>query len=289
MWQSVNNRLNAFLVILLVAFPGLGQAAENIPFWKLVGKCHVIVQGKIAVPAAEIREAAKSEEHHFLAMPVTVQQKLKGRNIPEEITLRYYTDTEQYGGVSREGLIALSGQEVVLFLLSSSKGYYLAAYSPKTIQPANADLTRRIQSEMALQESQIEAFDRAVNGAVQPLDAEVRDLVEHMVSPHIDPPTAFGIYETLVEMGKEAVPAIIKNMNDRRRLTIRKISFKVKDPDWEGIIHYGPEVVTDVLSVILTRITGVNLTQIYNGGSEPDRVNAVKLWKVYERRQAGKM
>jgi hypothetical protein len=286
---TVVKRLKAFLVLLLVTFPGLGQAAENIPFWKLVGKCHAIVQGKIAVPVAAIREAAKNGNHQFVPMPVTVQQKLKGKDIPEEITLRYYTGTEQYGGVSREALIAQSGQEVVLFLLSSSKGYYLAAYSPKTIQAADDDLIRRIQSEMALQESQVDAFDRAVNGTIQPLDAEVHDLVERMVSPQIDPPTAFALYETLVEMGREAVPAIIKYMDDRRPLTIRKISFKVKDPDWEGIVHYGPEVVTDVMSVILSRITGVDLTQIYNGGSEPDRVNAVKLWKVYERRQAGKM
>jgi hypothetical protein len=58
------------------------------------------------------------------------------------------------------------------------------------------------------------------------------------------------------------------------------------DPDgFEGLIHYGPDVVTDLMSVVLTRITQQDLTQIYNGGTELERQNAVRIWKVYERRQ----
>ncbi len=115
---------------------------------------------------------------------------------------------------------------------------------------------------------------------------ELDELVEMMVNRDTQPGEAQAIYNTLMGLGAEAVPALIKHMDDRRRLVIPKITLYSMDPDgFEGLIHYGPDVVTDLMSVVLTRITQQDLTQIYNGGTELERQNAVRIWKVYERRR----
>ena len=53
-------------------------------------------------------------------------------------------------------------------------------------------------------------------------------------------------------------------------------------------MHYGPETVTDVMSVALMVLTNKDLTAIYNGGTELERQQAVRIWKIYERRTYGK-
>ena len=109
-----------------------------------------------------------------------------------------------------------------------------------------------------------------------------------MVDKRTDPATAQAVYEALIGLGKKAVPTIVKYMDDRRKLTIPKISLPPWWPDaHEGLVHYGPETVTDVLSIALMALTNEDLTAIYNGGTELERAEAVRIWKVYERRTYG--
>ena len=118
-----------------------------------------------------------------------------------------------------------------------------------------------------------------------PKESEVQSLVELMVDWRTDPGTAQGVYEAVIALGQEAVPAIIKYMDDRRKLNIPKISLVPWWPDaHEGLVHYGPETVTDVMSVALMVLTNQDLTAIYNGGTELERAQAVRIWKIYERR-----
>ena len=49
----------------------------------------------------------------------------------------------------------------------------------------------------------------------------------------------------------------------------------------------GPEMVTDVMSIALMVLTDEDLTAIYNGGTELERQQAVRIWKIYERRTYG--
>ena len=117
----------------------------------------------------------------------------------------------------------------------------------------------------------------------------MQSLVELMVDKRTDPGTAQAVYEALIALGKKAVPTIIKYMDDRRKLNIPKITLAPWWPDaHEGLVHYGPETVTDVMSVALMALTNEDLTAIYNGGTELERAEAVRIWKIYERRTYGK-
>jgi hypothetical protein len=273
-----------FLAFTLL-WPGISQAEKKYPFWQLVAKSVLIVEGTIDVPVAEIRNAVKTGDHDYVAIKVAVSKTLKGNPEPQNLTFRYYTDTEQYGGVSRKQISQFDKRSAIVFLQKVKKNYYLAAYAPKTLQSASATLAERVRREADIQEKLIQASDSYADNHVLPRESEVQSLVELMVDKRTDPATAQAVYEALIALGKETVPTIIKYMDDRRALTVPKISLAPWWPDAdEGLVHYGPETVTDVMSVALMALTNEDLTAIYNGGTELERVQAVRIWKIYERR-----
>ncbi len=287
------NRISNIFVLLTLIFlwPGVVQAEtkKEYPFWQLVAKSVLIVEGTLDVPVAAIQKAGQSGDHEYLQVKVAVSKTLKGKPESQELSFRYYTDTEQYGGVSRKKIIPLNGKSAIVFLQNVREKYYLAAYVPTTLQSATAMLADRVQKEAVAQEKLIEESDRYATGHVLPKETEVQSLVELMVDKQTDPGTAQAVYEAVIALGKEAVPTIIKYMDDRRKLNIPKITLKPWWPDaHEGLVHYGPEMVTDVLSVALMALTNEDLSAIYNGGTELERQQAVRIWKIYERRTYGK-
>jgi hypothetical protein len=233
------------------------EAAKEYPFWRLVAKSYLIVEGTMNVPVAAIQKAEQDGDHDYVEVNVAIKTALKGKPESQEFKFRYYTDTEQYGGVPRQKIISLNGHPVIVFLQNVREKYYLAAYVPEAMQSASEE-------------------------------SEVQSLVELMVDRRTDPGTAQAVYESVIALGKDAVPAIIKYMDDRRKLNIPKITLVPWWPDAnEGLVHYGPETVTDVMSVALMALTNEDLTAIYNGGTELERAQAVRIWKIYERKTYG--
>jgi len=288
----MKTELKIFLAVLILLWPGMVQAEaeKEYPFWQLVAKSFLIVEGTMDVPAAAIQKAEQSGDHGYVKVNVAVNKILKGKLESQNFIFRYYTDTEQYGGVSRQKIISLNGKSVIVFLQDVREKYYLAAYAPGAIQSASAALANRIRKEADTQEKLIEESDSHAAGHVLPKESEVQSLVELMVDKRTDPGTAQAVYEAVIGLGKEAVPTIIKYMDDRRKLNIPKITLAPWWPDaHEGLVHYGPETVTDVLSVALMALTNQDLTAIYNGGTELERRQAVRIWKIYERRTYGKL
>ena len=286
----MKTELKVILLVLVLLWPGFAQAEakKEYPFWQLVAKSVLIVEGPLDVPVVAIQKSEQSDNHEYAQVKVAVSKTLKGKPESQELSFRYYTDTEQYGGVSRKKIIPLNGKSVIVFLQNVRGKYYLAAYVPETLQSASTTLADRVRKEAGIQEKLIEESDRYANGHVLPKETEVQSLVELMVDKQTDPGTAQAVYEAVIALGKEAVPTIIKYMDDRRKLNIPKISLKPWWPDaHEGLVHYGPETVIDVLSVALMALTNEDLTAIYNGGTELERQQAVRIWKVYERRTYG--
>lgn len=283
------NRISNILIFLALTllWPGLVQAKaeKGYPFWQLVAKSYLIVEGTMEVPVAAIQKAEQSGDHEYVEVKVAVSTVLKGTSEPQDFIFRYYTDTEQYGGVSRQKIILLDGESVTVFLQNVRGKYYLAAYATEAIQPASAALSDRIRKEASVQEQLIQESESYAAGNVLPKESEVQSLVEIMIDKRTDPATAQAVYEAVIALGKEAVPTIIKYLDDRRKLTIPKITLAPWWPDaHEGLVHYGPETVTDVLSVALMALANQDLTAIYNGGTELERAQAVRIWKIYERR-----
>jgi hypothetical protein len=91
-------------------------------------------------------------------------------------------------------------------------------------------------------------------------------------------------FEKLESLGCEAVPFIIKNMEDYRKIHIHNLELKNKAPDaFEGIRHYNPELMVDALAAILNQITGKYFENIYNGEANKQRKSEIAQWRSYLR------
>jgi hypothetical protein len=111
-------------------------------------------------------------------------------------------------------------------------------------------------------------------------DAEFRR-VRKLVDSITHPERAEEALSELQSLGKASVPAMIHLMDDRRSLTIKEIAVQNPSGHWEGIAHYTPQCVVDLMSILLGRITGESFSVIYNGGTERERAAAVDAWRIY--------
>jgi len=119
-----------------------------------------------------------------------------------------------------------------------------------------------------------------------PGPAEPRETIEVRVKQLIEKTqhesTEAEAFRELEGLGCKAVPAIIKNMDDRRPLPVRYIALENKSPQaFEAIRQYRPERVVDALAAILNQVTGQHFGFIYNGASDVERAKTVAAWREY--------
>ena len=114
----------------------------------------------------------------------------------------------------------------------------------------------------------------------QTTDQRVATLIQRMLNKK----TEQGAFTDLEALGCEAVPEIIRQMDDRRDLPDPRKSLRNKSPDaFEGLRHYGPRKIVDALAAILNQITGRDFGFISNGATEPERRKAVQGWRDFLR------
>jgi len=110
------------------------------------------------------------------------------------------------------------------------------------------------------------------------LDAKVAALVEEALVEE----TEAQAFQKLEALGCPAVPAIVKHLDDRRKLPVAYIRLQNHSPDaFEGFRQYVPQVLTDALTAILNQVTGQHFGFIYNGGTEEERAKVVKAWREF--------
>jgi len=109
-------------------------------------------------------------------------------------------------------------------------------------------------------------------------DKRVALLIEKMLKAS----TEQKAFSDLEALGCAAVPAIIRQMDDRRRLPDPRMALRNKMPDaFEAIRQYGPIEVVDALAAILNQLTGRDFGSIYNGATDDERNKAVQGWRHF--------
>ena len=89
-------------------------------------------------------------------------------------------------------------------------------------------------------------------------------------------------FTKLEALGMEGVPYLVSHLSDYRRLPIQAISLSNKSVNaFEGLRHYGPEVVHDALAAILNQISGQSFEFVYNGASSEQRQKNTRAWEVW--------
>jgi len=74
---------------------------------------------------------------------------------------------------------------------------------------------------------------------------------------------------------------IIKRMDDRWTLKVRRIVLENPPTTFETHRIYVPEQIVDALAAILNDLTGQNFGFIYNGGSDQARAESIAGWRAW--------
>lgn len=243
---------------------------------QLVAASSSIVEARLGLSQAALAKAIKHPA--YVGAPLADVRSLKG---PTPDVVQIYPKDEPYLP-SPAALRAAIDTPALFFLTQagSPSEFYFAAYSPKALAPATTWAEADVRIEITRQTALL-----GVAPAPAAHDAEVRRLVSELGRLRGHPGAAVRqrtIFARLEALGPAGVPAIVAHMDDHRPLAEPAISLKNHAVDaFEAVRHYGPEQVVDALDAILNQITGQSFGDISNGGTDAQRREAVKGWRIY--------
>jgi hypothetical protein len=268
--------------------PACEVRAANPALAGLVSSSPHILVGTPAPSRERFRAAATHDPPEYFEFPVTGVEVLKGPLTTDRLTVRNFPG-DGYGEPEDETILGASGIRSLLFLVEGGGRpgeLYFAGRDKAALQPATSINLAAAREEIARQERIAVRWWAPPN---LPHFDKVRELVEALVAvARLEGGRDFKlkaqqrIFREFEELGPAAAPAIVAHMDDRRPLAIGQISLRNPNPNgWEGILHYGPKVVVDALSVILTQVTGRLFLVIHNGGTEEQRRAVLIAWRVH--------
>jgi hypothetical protein len=242
--------------------------------------------GVLRVNKDKLRSDMRDDAIGYVSFQFNVLKTLGGR-VPNEISIRYYTEDAWYQ-VPSEKLISLSGSRSIAFLTQGDDSkYYFAGHTADALQPATEESVAAVEAELRRQWTILKHWkvDRTL-----PHFEDVEALISELA--RIPKPEGYGddgpsdrqyaIFRKLEALGQAAVPAIVMQMDDRRPLAVQEIQLESNYPGaFEGIRHYKPEVVVDALANILNQVEGPVFDNILSGGPEAARRSAINAWRVY--------
>lgn len=271
------SRLLLVTVLFLLGFVK-PLRAQDAPLWLLIAQSDVVATGELVFDCLP-------PERAYVLLPLRSTHALKGE-VDGGTAIRWFSATDSYAPSSTQ-LCELAGREVVVFGQWAEGGLYFAGYSPAAVRPSSPALLAAVSAEVDRQERVLASWRIETD---VPHYAEVQAVLDEIAAL---PPASRGerrsvaarqqaLFDRLIALGPEGVPAIIMLMDDRRALPDRSISLINRYPGaFEGARHYAPKVVADALDAILNDITGQTFGSITNGGTEQDRRRVVDGWRIY--------
>ena len=251
-------------------------------FWRNVANAQYIVSGTLNVDTNKIQEIKKSKGD-YIEFNFVIDSVFKGDIEKKEITLRKFI-CDINGKENRcndSNLFTLNGQKVIAPLVKSQRKpgqYAFIKSSVKGLQLATEENANKVSNEVKLQKEIIESKFYTEVCPYTKLADSVKTLIEDMLVAS----KAESAYVNLERLGKSAIPTIICQMDDRRELAIKSITFKNKSPDGtEKTWHYTPQVVTDVLAATLNFVSWNSFGYIFDGASEEERVSVINGWRIF--------
>lgn len=251
-------------------------------FWRNIANAQYIVSGTLNVDTNKINEIKKSKGD-YIEFNFVIDSVFKGDIEKKEITLRKFI-CDINGKENRcndSNLFTLNGQKVIAPLVKSQRKpgqYAFIKSSVKGLQLATEENANKVSNEVKLQKEIIESKFYTEVCPYTKLADSVKTLIEDMLVAS----KAESAYVNLERLGKSAIPTIICQMDDRRELAIKSITFKNKFPDGtEKTWHYTPQVVTDVLAATLNFVSWNSFGYIFDGASEEERVSVINGWRIF--------
>ncbi|MBL4618376.1 MAG: hypothetical protein JKY46_11840 [Robiginitomaculum sp.] len=290
----VRKKTGTFLVLLVLLFVGsalviklndtmfakvptvnhieLTQTSQDL--WVKIAKSDAIFLAVLTVPEATINQAVKNDQHSYVNIPANISEHLKGKPKDYPANIRHYTKDNFYR-VTNNHLFAMHGKSVIIFAVMAQGEYYFTRLENKSLQITDPLQIDKIKSEIIRQKT---ITNNWIPNKQLPLYDRVAELIEIASKSGKE---AYS-FRQLENLGTGAVPAIIAQLDNRRRLNHRYITLKNHSPDrFEAFRHYSPKLMVDALTAILSQLTGQSFGTIYNGATDEKRTNIINGWRVY--------
>jgi hypothetical protein len=258
-------------------------ASDESDCWRLVAASDLVVQGRVQL-TDEVLRSPPGDPYTYLAVPFKVERPLKGQAVSgADLVIRY---ARQPSPPQPDWADLKLSDDVVAFLAyvdsPGTPGLYFSRSSQSAcaaLLPYSAEREVAIRGAVAVEE-QIASV--ATRNRRRRMSKQVLDLTRRLTSCQ----TQDATYEALLALGQAGVADLVAAMDDRRALCRRHAA--VRGPGFEGVAVYGPEVVTDLIDIVLSSLTNESFGSLANGSSERVRSRVVAAWRVYlERRDQG--
>ncbi len=254
----------------------VAAAASAQAHWDLVLQSDLILRAKLRVPAEEIRKSISKKRAAYVTLTAEVISAAKGGPTSGEIPIAYYTQASTHNP-NPKYVLGLDGVETLLFLVQADDSkYYPAPYSGRSVfTPFGPKDFSEIEKEVSLQRRLLDGYRPVMSWKQGRYEARVRAALER--------PSAQEAYNELVDLGCQAIPAIVKHMDGRRRFRDTAVAV-ASNASFESIAHYAPEVVSDLAAMALETLTKKSFGFTHNGAEERMRRREVDAWRVCSRR-----
>ena len=236
-------------------------------------------------------------ERNYIKLPFVVRDCLKGALPDTNLVLKVWSESQKEMEALRASApTASTNGSALLFLVrpfeESSRECFLVREYRYAIRRADQKSISETKHEIGAQQRALEAFDRLVAPDSLPHWSAVSNAVAELT---IDADHQSRSVDAILDLGIEAVPALIILMDDCRELPVQSISLENSSPErWEAYRLYGPEKVVDLADALADHSVKIGLGSVMNGGTEQNRRQAVARWKLFlvrwleENRKSGK-
>lgn len=267
------------------------MVASDDPSFHLGLASDVIVEAHGFRPGWSLFEPARTggrpalDDRAHRSLTASVDRVLVGDLPSAKVRFDVYCAQDDDHGVScadLRALVANPDQRAVLFLqYVSGTILYFAGYTPLALQTAIPE--REVAAIRALRRGARARLERAPRA---PITAHVAREVDRMTR---SPREQYDAIRGLIALGPEAIPAIVRRMDDRRPLPSAGIMLENAPDFFEGYGHYSIGTVSDALSIVAGRLSnGPSCDQLLHaredGTSEESRSRCHQRWIEYTAR-----
>lgn len=240
--------------------------------WRNVAKSSLIVRGRLSQIYS--KHVSRMSMNALIICPVeTLKGKKQRLPIRIEQTKNITDDIEKH----------LKNKEVIVFLVDvqneRTNGFHLAEESPPSILASDEQSLFLIRSEISNQKLINESYSSLSISKPDKMDRKIKQLLNELVKSD----TQEDSWKELLNLESNAVPALIRSMNDKRNLPWGEFNSFSRTSRDKNKVHfqYSPKVVQDAVSILLNEMTQISFCPTMNGGTAEDRALDLLGWKVW--------
>jgi hypothetical protein len=267
---------------LVCSSAGQGVSEVTPSNWTIFERTEIasctIVRGSLQLPETNALRRAIERGGAYVEFLVQVQETLKGERRPQLRLMFFAAPPLHPHGYSphAEDMQGLIGSSCILMLQRVGDRFFLAErFHGVAVAADTPDARTRTAACIALHES----MAGEVPGPDAALSGEVEEILEEIAE---DPDAEFLGFTRLQALGPEAVPAIVRHLEDPRAIRSPSIALFARHADQpEPLVRIHLRSFGDALFTVLQQMTGQGFGFDSRNPDPTRRGIAARGWRIY--------